>query len=62
MQRCMCREPIKRLLPVVTAAPTADAKTAYAVNSAVPAMSVARVLVTRPAVHQVHAVRAALAA
>ena len=53
---------IRRLRPVATAAPTANATTAFAVNSAVPATSVARVLVTRLAVHRVHAVRAVLAA
>lgn len=52
----------RRLLHVVIAASTANAKTAFAVNSAVPATSVVRVLATRLAVHQVHAVRAALAA
>ena len=58
----MCKEPIRCLLQVVIAAPIAIAKTAFAVNSAAPATSVVRVLVTQLAVHQVHAVRAALAA
>ena len=62
MLRCMCRQPIRRLLRVVTAASTANAKTAFAVKAAVPATLAALVLVTRLAVPQVHVVRAAIAA
>ena len=64
MLQCISREPIRHLHPqhVATAAPIANARTAFAANSAVPATAAATVHAMRDAVHQVHAVSMAAVA
>ena len=64
MPQCMFREPIGHLHPqhVATAAPIANARTAFAANSAVPATSAVTAYAMPDAVHQAHAVLAAVVA
>lgn len=64
MPQCMCKEPIRvvQRQHVATAAPLANAKIAFAMNSAVPVMSAATVHAMLDVVLQVHAVRAVVAA
>ena len=64
MLQCISREPIRHLHPqhVATAAPIANARTAFAANSAVPATSAVTAYAMSDAVHQVRAVLAAVVA
>ena len=61
MLQCISREPIRHLHPqhVATAAPIANVRSAFAMNSAVPATAAAATVhAMRDAVHPVHAVLA----